>query len=67
MKKIVRKLSTDKNREFWESAIKASAVLESWPTWKRAGINVASVRKEARPVEVLTEPRDVCDSVKPGV
>jgi hypothetical protein len=49
MKKIVRNMSTDANRVFWETAQKHASVLEEWPDWKRAGINVAQERKAPRP------------------
>jgi hypothetical protein len=52
MKKLVRNMSTDDNRAFWESAQKAAAEVRMWPDWKRAGINVAQVRAEPRPTDL---------------
>lgn len=49
MKKILRELSTDEGRTFWQTAESAAAPVEGWPAWKRAGINEAQLRQEARP------------------
>lgn len=46
--KIIRNMSTAKARAFWRSVAKDSAMVQTWPAWKRAGINVAKVRKEPR-------------------
>lgn len=48
MKKLVRNMSTDESKSFWESAEKQAHQVESWPVWKRAGINVALERPEPR-------------------
>ncbi len=48
MSRILRDLSTEQSRSFWESAERSAAEVESWPPWKRAGINVAEMREEAR-------------------
>lgn len=48
MKKIVRNLSTQENRDFWASAERIAAQVNDWPDWKRAGINVSQMRSEAR-------------------
>jgi hypothetical protein len=48
MKKILRNMSTEESRVFWESAERTAAVVEQWPAWKRAGINVVQVRSEER-------------------
>lgn len=45
---IKRNLSTPKARAFWASAEANAADVETWPAWKRAGINVASTRSEPR-------------------
>lgn len=50
MSRIVRNLATDESRDFWSKAEKAAAEVEAWPAWKRAGINVAELRTEAREV-----------------
>jgi hypothetical protein len=44
MTKIVRNLSTPAAREFWASAERTAKEVETWSAWKRAGINVSSVR-----------------------
>ncbi len=48
MKKILRNMSTEESKNFWEAAERSAAEVEKWPAWKRAGINVAPVRKEPR-------------------
>jgi hypothetical protein len=48
MKKILRNLSTDEGRNFWQTAERAAAPVEAWPAWKRAGINEAQLRQEPR-------------------
>lgn len=53
MKRVVRNLGTDESRTFWSTAEKAAAEVDSWPAWKRAGINVADLRTEAREVPEL--------------
>ena len=50
MKKIVRNMSTAESRNFWESAERGASEVQSWPAWKRAGINVAPLREEPREV-----------------
>jgi len=46
MKKIIRNLATDSNKAFWADAEKVASDVRKWPDWKRAGINVSSVRTE---------------------
>jgi hypothetical protein len=48
MTRIVRNLTTDESREFWATAEKVAAQVDEWPSWKKAGINVADLRTEAR-------------------
>jgi hypothetical protein len=48
MKKILRNMATRESRAFWEAAERSAAVVETWPAWKRAGINVSHVREEPR-------------------
>ena len=48
VKKIVRNMSTEESRKFWEAAERTAAEVETWPAWKRAGINVVQVRGEPR-------------------
>ncbi len=40
---VIRSLDTPEAREFWASAERNAGVVESWPDWKRAGINVDPV------------------------
>ena len=47
MTKILRNMSTEESRTFWETVENSAAEVEGWPAWKRAGINVAQVRDEA--------------------
>jgi hypothetical protein len=39
MTKVYRNLSTPESRAFWELSPRAKEV-DSWPDWKKAGINV---------------------------
>lgn len=39
-KKIHRNMSTPESRAFWESVEKSAAGVSSWPSWKKAGINI---------------------------
>jgi hypothetical protein len=55
MKKIVRNMDSPENRAFWEHAEQAAAEVETWPDWKRAGINV---------VQVLDTPRELPENSK---
>lgn len=55
MKKIVRNMSTDESRAFWQTAERAAQEIENWPAWKRAGINVAQFRGEPRHVTVTPD------------
>jgi hypothetical protein len=48
MKKIIRNLASDANKAFWKDAETVAIKVRSWPDWKRAGINVSSVRTEAK-------------------
>lgn len=50
MKRIVRNLTTDESRDFWSAAEKVAAEVDEWPSWRKAGINVADLRTEARQV-----------------
>ena len=54
LKKIVRNLSTPESRAFWATAEESAREVQTWPDWKRAGINVASLRSVPR--EVPDEP-----------
>lgn len=51
-KKIVRDMSTPESCKFWETAKKAAAEVQTWPDWKRAGINVTQMREEPEPGSV---------------
>lgn len=42
MSKVYRNLSTPEGRAFWTPSARAHEV-ETWPDWKRAGINVAEI------------------------
>lgn len=57
-KKILRNMSTEASKEFWETAQRHASELTAWPDWKRAGINVAQERKTPRP-PVAPSPADV--------
>lgn len=59
MKKILRNMSTEESRNFWETAERSAAEVETWPAWKRAGINVAPLRDEPRVDEAAVEPAPV--------
>lgn len=50
MSKIVRNMATEENRRFWAGVEASAAEVETWPAWKRAGINVAFLREEPREV-----------------
>jgi hypothetical protein len=57
---VKRNLDTPEAREFWASAEASAAEVESWPASKRAGINTAQVRGDARaPAEPATPP-EIC-------
>lgn len=43
---IRRSTATPEAREFWTSAERNAAEVESWPAWKRAGINVADAKAQ---------------------
>lgn len=45
-RKIERRLDTEENRAWWAAAEDAARIVETWPAWKRAGINVAALRDE---------------------
>ena len=51
-KPIGRNMSTPESRAFWESAEKSAAEVQTWPDWKRAGINVTQMRDEPEPGSV---------------
>lgn len=55
MKKIVRDMSTAENKTFWQAAVTRAPQLAAWPSWKRAGINVAPIRQEPRELPSTTE------------
>lgn len=55
----VRNTSTEEGRAFWSSAEQAAAEVESWPDWKRAGINEAESRARARSEAEPEAPREV--------
>jgi len=59
MKKILRNMSTEENRNFWETAERSAAEVETWPAWKRAGINVAPLRDEPREEATPDEKQNV--------
>jgi hypothetical protein len=59
VKKIVRNLSTPESRAFWEGIERTAAEVQTWPPWKRAGINVAQFRQEPRVVPVEAPPDDL--------
>lgn len=40
MPKVWRNMGTPEGRAFWKASARAAEV-ESWPAWRRAGINVA--------------------------
>jgi len=58
VKKIVHNMSTPESREFWESIERSAIEVRQWPTWKRAGINVAQFRQEPREVPEVATPKD---------
>lgn len=62
MKKIVPDLSTPESRQFWKAVENSAREVQSWPAWKRAGINVAPVRQETRE----SSPRSQPDSPSSG-
>lgn len=41
-RKILRNTETEQGRKFWDAAKKASEEVNTWPDYKRAGINVKS-------------------------
>jgi hypothetical protein len=59
MKKILRNKSTNEGRSFWQTAEDAAAQVETWPAWKRAGINEAHAREESRaqPDAAVSDPK----------
>lgn len=56
MKKIVRNMATAESKKFWEAAEGAAPEVQQWPLWKRAGINVAQVRKAPREIPAANNP-----------
>jgi hypothetical protein len=50
-KKLIRNISTEANKIFWEKAEEAAAIVRAWPDWKRAGINVSQLRSTPRIVK----------------
>lgn len=48
MSKVYRNTSTPEGKAFWEPSSRAAEV-DTWPDWKRAGINVSD------PVRTTTE------------
>ena len=61
MTKIIRNLSTEENRKFWDSAEKIAKQVEDWPDSRRAGINVSQFRQsnEMTIEDVLTKYREI--------
>jgi len=49
--KITRNINTPESKEFWAQCEKSSEEVSTWPTWKRAGINVAQQRSTPRTIE----------------
>jgi hypothetical protein len=47
--KPVRDVSTPDNQIYWENAKATAAEVAAWPSWKRAGINVATERSAEGP------------------
>lgn len=45
---MIHRATTPAARAWWAEAEANAAGVESWPAWKRAGINVADERSEAR-------------------
>ena len=54
MAKIIRRLDTPEARAFWANVETITALVASWPDWKRAGINTLQIRPEPRPVPYKT-------------
>lgn len=65
MTKLVRDLSTPENREYWRRMEETARKVESWPDWKRAGINVAQLRSQPRtsPEEDAAARKEVAERV----
>lgn len=40
MKKIVRNMSNETSKAFWDSVEKTAALVDEWPEWKKGGIEV---------------------------
>jgi hypothetical protein len=40
MSKIIRNVSDEAGRAFWDSARKSAEGVRDWPSWKKAGITV---------------------------
>ena len=53
MKKIIRNTSTPELKKFWSNSIENAKKVQSWPDWKRAGINEAHTRIMIEPGTVL--------------
>lgn len=56
MTSLRKNLSTPEHRAFWAGVEKSAAEVETWPAWKRAGINVAAVRETPREVPPMPDP-----------
>jgi ribosomal protein L18E len=55
MRKIIRNLASDANKAFWKDAETVASDVRTWPDWKRAGINVSSIRTETKTSESAKE------------
>lgn len=58
-----RNLSTEESREFWRKAEEAAEEINTWPDWKRAGINTVQIRSEPR--VAVTARCEACGTPKP--
>ncbi len=55
MKKVIRNLSTEEGRRFWESAERIAAEANDWPASKRAGINDVSATDPMKDLQTSTD------------
>lgn len=49
IKKVIRNTSTPELKEVWSRTAECAKRVDSWPDWKRAGINEASMRSDIPP------------------
>lgn len=49
IKKIIRNTSTPELKEIWSRTAECAKRVDSWPDWKRAGINEAQMRSDIPP------------------